>query len=167
MASAAASYAGQQQQANQQASMNALQTQSINQSRRDQQAQAQQHMGYANDQAEQQLQQNANAARAATATAATSAGENGVSGLSIDALQNEYAQRSNDFSTDVEYNRKAQDNELQWAMKGFGTESQSRINSLKQPVYPSALASGLQVAGAGLSAYSTFFPVTKSALSVQ
>jgi hypothetical protein len=149
-AQAVSSYQGQSAQAKAQEQTNQLQAGYINQARQDQMTQAQTHEGYLNDQASQKLQQSSMNERAASATLQTSAGENGVSGNSVSAIQRDYEQRQDDFATDVEYNRKADTDALNWQMRGFNTESQSRMNSLRQPVYPSLIATGLQIGGAAL-----------------
>jgi hypothetical protein len=159
VASAAASAAAakaQADQAAQQKTMNNIQNAAIVQARQNQDTQAQQKMIVANDQAEQQLEANKNAERQAVGTATTSFGESGISGNSVDALANEYHDKSDQYATDVEYNRNAQEHELDWAMKGFNSEADSRVNSLKQPVYPSLLSTGLQIAGSAASAYGNY-----------
>jgi hypothetical protein len=155
-AQAISSYQGASAQAKAQEASNAIQRQNIQDAYQNNMIQATQQYGYKNDEAAQKLQQDAIKTRAATATALTSAGEAGVAGNSVSALADEYAQNAATFKGDVDYNRLAEDNELQWQMRGFGSQQQSQINSLKQPVQPSLIGAGLQIGGAAVNSYGTF-----------
>jgi hypothetical protein len=155
-AQAVSQYQGQSAQAKATDAANAIQRQSIEQAYKNNMTQAVDQYGYKNDEAAQKLQQNAIASRASEATMSTAAGEAGVSGNSVMALQQEYDQKAASFKGDVDYNRLAEDNELQWQMKGFGTQEQSRINSLRPGVQPSLIGAGLQIAGAAANAYGTY-----------
>lgn len=155
-ASAAAQYQGQKNQAAAQANQNAQQTALINQDRINKYSAAQQQQDLVNQEAYQKLDQNGQATRSALATAMTSAGEAGVSGTSVSALQQEYLSRQGDYANDVENNRVASDERLTQQMQGFDVQAQSAINSERQPVQPSMLGMGLQIAGGAANAYSNY-----------
>jgi hypothetical protein len=157
-ATAVSQAAGQQSQASAQAQRNNIQAQYIAQNDAQLQLQAQQQTVYKNDEAFQQLQNQERAARAAKATALTSAGDNGIDpgSTSVQALSQEYDSRQGEFDDNVRYNREADDRQIALQMQGFNTQAISEDNQLRQPVFPSYISTGLNIAGEGFKAYNMY-----------
>lgn len=124
--------------------------------------QGQQQMLNRNTAAGQRMQQENLQARAAAATSLASAGNAGVSGTSVQALQNEYANRQAEFNTDVAYNEKADDDEIKLQMQGFQNQGQSGLNQIaseRMPVGPSILQPLLQFGAGAVSAYGNYLKI--------
>lgn len=106
--------------------------------------------------ASQKLEQEQLATRAAQATALTSAGEAGISGTSVEALAHEYEQRQAEYNTDVEMNRKAQDEEIRNQVAEIRAQGNSQLNQVKAIRFqqaPSPLGLVGQYASIGAQTY--------------
>jgi hypothetical protein len=156
IAQAGAQYAAQKSQADQQAARNLLQQQFIEQNRVSEINQAQQQIVYHNDEAFQQLQDATRRNQQASATAIASAADNGVQGVSVGALAQEYDARYGEFQSDVVANRDANVEQLQQQMLSFNNQALSADNQLRPPVYPSLIATGLQIGAAAFNAYDKY-----------
>lgn len=97
---------------------------------------------------------------AAAATAQTNASARGVTGNSVDAIQRDYVNRRDMFNADVEFNRKAADEEIVQQMKGIQNGATSQDNQIQsqnrfvQGQSPLQLVGGL--ANDGASAYTNY-----------
>lgn len=86
-------------------------------------------------------------ARMADATARVSAGEAGVAGASVDALLSDLSNQDSAFKVQTQRNLGSTIDQLEQEKVGVRTNAQNRINSAP---FPSNLATGLQIAGAGV-----------------
>jgi len=156
VASAGAGYAGQRQQAKQQA---AYQAQSI--------AAAQKKAGFQRTSQILESQQKKLAlaqesakitkkARETLASATVSAGEAGVSGLSVQALMDDYVRQQAGLQAAVTTQEKLYGLQTGMGLQQLGLASQQEILGLSQPISkPSLLTTGLQAVSGGLSGYRT------------
>ena len=155
---AAMQYQQQQQAAEQQNAYNKTQADNVRAATINNYNQAETQLAYHNDAAANQIAENERNTRSAEAEAMASTAQAGVTGNSVTALAQEYQARAGEFTSDVEYNRNAADNEIQLQMQGFSTQGQSEINSLRGVAPPSLLGPALQIGGSAVSAYGQFSP---------
>lgn len=127
----------------------------IQSSLRNEYQQGQQQRIWHDDAASQKLAANQKQLRAAMGNLNAAAAANGVGGLSLAAMANELNANAGHYASDVEYNRKAADDEIALQLKGLQAGAQSNLNNLPEP---SPLEVPLAAVGTGLSAYSTYFP---------
>ena len=156
-----ASYVGQSQQANAQASYQAQLAQARNQEilqnaqlaqdsylRQAQQVNLRQQQE--DEKSSQDIQQTRLDAAQARATTRVATGEAGVSGLSVDNLLRDFYRQEDVFNESVRRNRQFSSQQSQEDMKGLQAEAQSRIASVRpylpEPVVrPNLLGSALQI----------------------
>ena len=85
-----------------------------------------------------------------------SAGEAGVSGLGVDHLVRDVGRTESRNMQQINRNERNVYSAAMFDKKGYKSQAQSRINNLPQPQYPSMLATGLKIAGAGLDSYGSY-----------
>lgn len=162
--SAAASYAGQEQQAKNQQKFAKSQAEAgaaaarkdfdlqnqVESSRQLQEAEGA-------SQAVQQVQREAAMAKASTRVAA---GEAGVAGLSVDQLLSEFDQQESAARYNINRNRAFSVDQSQLARQGIAANANQNIGRTRYaPIgRPSLLATGLQVAGSALGGYAKYKP---------
>ena len=92
----------------------------------------------------------------ARSAARVSAGEAGVSGLSVDALMADYYGQEGRYADSVDRNYENTSQQIDQEMRGVQAAGTTRINSLPRGQRPSFLDAGLRIAGAGLKAYDVY-----------
>jgi len=153
VASGVAGFVGQQQQAKAQASAN-KRTQALILQNQSLQIQSLQN---AEDEDRVKTQEsiinNQKAADAARATAAVSAGEAGVSGLSVDALLGDLTLQEAENRNDLMMSQDFRQRQRQLDREGIGITSQSQVNQMPTPQYPSFFEAALSTAASGVNTY--------------
>jgi hypothetical protein len=164
VASTAATYVGQQQQASQQGKLNASyamsESEALRQSAVGQYGQGQRQITYNDAQATQKTLAENMQASAAMATSQTNASARGVTGNSVDAIQRDYSNRAAMYDADVEFNRTASDDEIMQQLKGVQLGTQSQVNQVQNasraPQGPSPFSLVAGLASDGISAYDRY-----------
>jgi hypothetical protein len=182
VASTAATYVGQQQQASAQGKANAAyamsQSQALSANTEQMYAQGQRQISATDAQANQKTAAENMQQGADQAQAQTNASARGVTGNSVDAIQRDYANRADMYNSNVQFNRKASDAEIMAQMKGEQLQTEGQDNTLasnmRAPQGPSTLGLVGGLAADAGSAYSKYYdklppapsPQTSSALSI-
>lgn len=99
------------------------------------------------------IMDNQKAADAARATAAVAAGESGVSGLSVDALLGDLIRQESENRGDILTSQDFRQRQRQLDREGIGITTQSQVNQLPRPEYPSFLGTALQAGIDGVNTY--------------
>ena len=161
--SAAASYAGQRQQAKQQARYQAQA------SAAERQRALQEHRSIRMREAQEQTARNteiqriAQKAKEARSTATVSAGESGVTGLSVDALLDAYTQQEAQQIARLNQQGEMSDLQTGLALTDAGFRSQNRLININRPINrPSFLTAALDAGSRGLSGYRTGLELQRS-----
>lgn len=96
----------------------------------------------------------------ARASARVAAGEAGVSGLSVDALLADFDRQEASSVNAINYNREMNARQSSMNLRGIRANAMNQLSSTRfKPVArPSALNSGLEIAGMGLDAYTKYKP---------
>ena len=154
--SAILGYAGQRQQAKQQAAFQAQSAAAERQRALQEQTSLRMRQAQEQEATARELEQVSRKSREALARARVSAGEAGVAGASVQALMDDYTRQEAGYRAAVTRQQELSALGTQLGLEQAGLASQQRLISIQQPIArPSFLTAGLGAISGGLSGYRT------------
>ena len=161
--SAAASYAGQRQQARQQARYQKQASEAERQRAMQEQRSIRMRQAQEQEATNRELADVALKSREALATATVSAGESGVAGLSVDALLDDYTRQEASYRMGIGRQQEMKDLQTGLALTDAGFRSRSNLININRPINrPSFLTATLDAGSRGLSGYRTGLEIQRS-----
>jgi hypothetical protein len=155
-ASSIAGYAGQRQQAKQQAAYQAQSAAAEQQRSLQEQTSIRMRQAQEQEATARELEQVSRKSQEALARARVSAGEAGVAGASVQALMDDYTRQEAGYRAAVTRQQEMSALGTQLGLEQAGLASQQRLISIQQPIdRPSFLTAGLGAISGGLSGYRT------------
>ena len=154
--SSIAGYAGQKQQAKQQAAFQAQSAAAERQRALQEQSSIRMRQAQEQEATARELEQVSRKSREALARARVSAGEAGVAGASVQALMDDYTRQEAGYRAATLRQQELTGVGTQLGLEQAGLASQQRLIGIQQPISkPSFLTAGLQAVSGGLSGYRT------------
>jgi len=154
--SSIAGYAGQRQQAKQQAAFQAQSAAAERQRALQEQSSIRMRQAQEQEATARELEQVSRKSREALARARVSAGEAGVAGASVQALMDDYTRQEAGYRAATLRQQELTGVGTQLGLEQAGLASQQRLIGIQQPISkPSFLTAGLQAVSGGLSGYRT------------
>jgi len=155
-ASAGLQYAGQRQQAKQQAAYQAQSAAAERQRALQEQTSIRMRQAQEQEATARELEQVSRKSQEALARARVSAGEAGVAGASVQALMDDYTRQEAGYRSALARQQELSAVGTQLGLEQAGLASQQRLISIQQPIdRPSFLTAGLGAISGGLSGYAT------------
>jgi hypothetical protein len=154
--SSIAGYAGQRQQAKQQAAYQAQSAAAERQRALQEQSSIRMRQAQEQEATARELEQVSRKSQEALARARVSAGESGVSGVSVQALMDDYTRQEAGYRAATLRQQELTGVGTQLGLEQAGLASQQRLIGINQPISkPSFLTAGLEAVSGGLSGYRT------------
>lgn len=154
--SAILGYAGQRQQAKQQAAYQAQSAAAERQRALQEQSSIRMRQAQEQEATARELEQVSRKSQEALARARVSAGEAGVAGASVQALMDDYTRQEAGYRAATLRQQELRGVGTQLGLEQAGLASQQRLISINQPIdRPSFLTAGLEAVSGGLSGYRT------------
>jgi hypothetical protein len=154
--SSIAGYAGQRQQAKQQAAFQAQSAAAERQRALQEQSSIRMRQAQEQEATARELEQVSRKSQEALARARVSAGEAGVSGVSVQALMDDYTRQEAGYRAATLRQQELRGVGTQLGLEQAGLASQQRLIGINQPISkPSFLTAGLEAVSGGLSGYRT------------